>query len=82
LIQRSKPCGNTKICIGHPGWLQHHENFQLSFEFCKSIIDLQPYLRSLELYNVQDCYQELKAYIADHMPTKMDEEDLILHNEI
>jgi len=52
----------TFIRIGHPDWLHCHE-FQLSIEFCKMLVDKMERYCELELYNVHDCHDELKAYL-------------------
>jgi len=68
------------IRIGHSNWLHHREEFQLTFEFCKHLIDKLSSLETLELYNVHDCYDELQAYLTEHKPkglmtTKLHNED-------
>jgi len=53
------------IRIGHPNWLRHR---QLTFEFCKHLIEKSPQLEKLVLFNVHDCYDELRAYLTDNKP--------------
>jgi len=60
-----------KISIGHPNWLRHRQEFQLTFGFIKHLIDKSSYLRSLVLFNVHDCYDELKAYLTNHKPKSL-----------
>jgi len=50
------------VCIGHPNWLHHRHEFQLSIEFCKMVIDKMDHFNEIELYNVHDCHDELKEY--------------------
>jgi len=67
--KRSDPI--KQIHFGHPDWLRHHQEFQLTFGFCKHLIEKSPQLRSLVLFNVHDCYDELRAYLIDNKPASL-----------
>jgi len=73
----------SSLCIGHPNWLNHRHEFQLSFKFCQMLVDKMININYLELYNVQDCHDELKAYL-ETQKTKFSEKPppmIILQNE-
>jgi len=77
---QQKPWYKTcRLKIGHPQWLQHRHEFQLTFEFCKMLVDTLRNLRNLELYNVHDCYEELQAYLREHKPKEL--EKVVLNDE-
>jgi len=61
-----------KICIGHPSWLRHQDEFQLSLAFCKSLVEFTPNLKELKLYNVRDAHEELVAYLAANKPQTLE----------
>jgi len=61
--------------IGSTKWRENHPNFQLSFQFCKYLIDLVEMadliIQKLELFNVHDC-DELRAYLDKLKPLTLD----------
>jgi len=48
--------------IGHENW-HKNQHFQLSLDFCKSLVDNTPAMKHLELSNVRDVYPQLNAYL-------------------
>jgi len=56
------------ICIGHPSWLRHQDEFQLSLEFCKRLVKSAPDLEELELYKV---HPDFAAYLVTNMPKNL-----------
>jgi len=58
----------NKIYIGHLSWLHYRKEFQLSLEFCKSLMKSAPHLEELKLYNV---HPDFAAYLAVNKPNSM-----------
>jgi len=55
-----------KICIGHSEWLQHRDEFELSFEFCRSLVTISSNVKNLQLYNVPQAHvNELREYCKE-----------------
>jgi len=71
------------ICIGHPNWLHHRRQFQLSFEFCKMLVDKMHHFKGIELYNVHDSHDELQEYLGAKVDATLYFQPNIikLHNE-
>jgi len=72
LLMKSKDDGLKKICIGHPSWLRHQDEFQLSIGFCKNLVQSTSNLKELKLYNVRDAHEELVAYLAANKPEALE----------
>jgi len=69
LLQRTSYWNQLKkIFIGHPSWLDHQNEFQLSLEFCKSLVNAAPKLKELKLYNV---HPDFAAYLDANKPKKL-----------
>jgi len=54
--------------FGHPNWLRHKDEFQLSLGFCKRLVDAAPNLKELKLYNIRDAHEEFVAHLAANKP--------------
>jgi len=61
------------ICIGHPSWLRHQDEFQLSFEFCKNLMNAVPKLKQLKLYSV---HPDFAAYLDANKPKSLESIEL------
>jgi len=80
LLQRTLHHNLKIICIGHPSWLRHQDEFQLSLEFCKNLVEAAPKLEKLKLYNVRNIHVGLAVYLATRKSTKLELVDLYVND--